>query len=56
LGRSLDELLAHPDLPEQSVVVPDETLSVGDIVVRQDGGEISAGLDAQLARLREELM
>ncbi|MCM2372813.1 FliH/SctL family protein [Aporhodopirellula aestuarii] len=56
LGRALDELLAHPDLPEQSVVVPDETLKVGDVVVRQDGGEISAGLDAQLSRLREELL
>lgn len=55
LGKSLDELLAHPDLPEQSVVIPDETLAIGDIVVRQDGGEISAGLDAQLNRLREEL-
>jgi flagellar assembly protein FliH len=56
LGKSLDELLAHPDLPEQSVVIPDETLAVGDIVVRQDGGEIQAGLDAQLQRLREELL
>lgn len=56
LGKPLDELLAHPDLPEESVVIPDETLAVGDIVVRQNGGEISAGLDAQLARLREELM
>ncbi len=56
LGKSLDELLAHPDLPEQSIVIPDETLAVGDIVVRQDGGEIQAGLDAQLQRLREELL
>ncbi|MFG0256093.1 MAG: flagellar assembly protein FliH, partial [Rhodopirellula sp. JB053] len=56
LGKPLDELLAHPDLPEQSVVIPDETLKVGDVVVRQDGGEISAGIDAQLDRLREELL
>jgi flagellar biosynthesis/type III secretory pathway protein FliH len=56
LGKQFDGLLANPDLPEQAVVVPDETLTVGDIVVRQDGGEIRAGLDAQLARLREELL
>lgn len=56
LGKSFDELLADPDLPEQAVVIPDETLTVGDVVVRQDGGEIRAGLDAQLQRLREELM
>lgn len=56
LGKQFDELLSSPDLPEQSVVIPDETLSVGDVVVRQDGGEIRAGLDAQLQRLREELL
>lgn len=56
LGKALDELLANPDLPEQSMVIPDETLKVGDVIVRQDGGEISAGLDAQLNRLREELL
>lgn len=56
LGKPFDELLANPDLPEQSVVIPDETLTIGDVVVRQDGGEIRAGLDAQLQRLREELM
>ena len=55
IGGVLDELLADPDLPEQSTVVPDDTLAVGDVVVRQDGGEIRAGLQAQLARLREEL-
>lgn len=56
LGRQFDELLSSPELPEQSVVIPDETLSVGDVVVRQDGGEIRAGLEAQLQRLREELL
>ena len=55
IGGALDELLADPDLPEQSTVLPDETLAVGDVVVRQDGGEIRAGLQAQLERLREEL-
>ncbi|SMP58955.1 Flagellar biosynthesis/type III secretory pathway protein FliH [Neorhodopirellula lusitana] len=56
LGRAFDDLLSNPDLPEQSMVVPDESLTVGDIVVRQDGGEIRAGINAQLERLREELL
>lgn len=56
LGKQFDELLADPDLPEQSTVIPDESVNIGDVVVRQDGGEIRAGLDAQLSRLREELL
>ncbi|MFK8113449.1 MAG: flagellar assembly protein FliH [Rubripirellula sp.] len=55
LGGALDELLADPSLPETSSVVPDESLGLHDVIVRQDGGEIHAGLDAQLDRLREEL-
>lgn len=55
LGPALRALLAHSDLPEESGVIADGTLGVGDVVVRQDGGEIHAGLDAQLQRLREEL-
>lgn len=55
LGPALHSLLAHSDLPEKSSVIADETLGVGDVVVRQDGGEVHAGLDAQLERLREEL-
>ncbi|MCC9645320.1 flagellar assembly protein FliH [Rhodopirellula sp. JC740] len=56
LGQRFDELLASPDLPEESCVIPDETLPVGEVVVRQEGGEIRAGLQAQLERLREEIL
>jgi flagellar assembly protein FliH len=55
LGQRFDELLASPDLPEESCVIPDETLPVGEVVVRQEGGEIRAGLQSQLERLREEM-
>lgn len=55
LGQSLDELLASPDFPEQTHVEPDESVAPGDVVVRQTGGEIRAGLTAQLERLREAL-
>ena len=56
LGQRFDELLASPDLPEESCVIPDETLPVGEVVVRQEGGEIRAGLQSQLERLREEIL
>ena len=55
LGQTLDELLASPDLPEQTHVEPDESLAKSDIVVRQAGGDIQAGLQAQLDRLTEML-
>ena len=55
LGEKLDELLASPDLPEQTQVVPDASLRRSDVVVRQTGGEIQAGLDAQIERLCELL-
>ncbi len=55
LGSALRDLLAHADLPETAAVIADETLAIDDVVVRQDGGEIHAGLHAQLERLREEL-
>lgn len=51
IGEQLDELLASPGLPEQSQVVPDASLPRSEISVRQTGGEIKAGLDAQLERL-----
>lgn len=53
IGEALDGLLAHPGLPESSAVVPDPTVDLGDVVVRQDGGEIRSGLNSQLERLRE---
>lgn len=55
LGQTLDELLAMPGMPEQAHVEADESLAVTDVVVRQSGGEIQAGLAAQLARLEELL-
>ena len=55
LGQSLDELLAGPGMPEQTQVVPDETVAKQGVVVRQPGGEIDAGLKAQLKRLEETL-
>lgn len=55
LGEALDQMLAAPGLPEQTHVEPDETLPRDAVVVRQVGGDIDAGLDAQLARLTELL-
>lgn len=55
IGQSLDNLLASPDFPEQSFVEPDESVGPTEIVVRQSGGEIHAGLNAQLKRLEELL-
>jgi flagellar assembly protein FliH len=55
LGEALDQMLAAPDLPEQTHVEPDESLARDSVVVRQVGGDISAGLDAQLDRLAEML-
>ena len=55
LGEKLDELLASPDLPESTYVVPDASLGRTEVVVRQTGGEIQAGLDAQISRLAELL-
>tara|TARA_R110002049_G_scaffold2750_8_gene22117 strand:- start:21491 stop:22177 length:687 start_codon:yes stop_codon:yes gene_type:complete len=55
LGQSLDELIASPDLPEKTHVEPDESLGRNDVVVRQVGGEVRAGLKDQLQRLEELL-
>jgi len=55
LGSDFDQLLASPDLPEQTHVVPDESVARNGVVVRQNGGKIDAGLQAQLARLEELL-
>lgn len=53
LGQALDEMLAAPDLPENTRVIPDESVAPTEVAVRQNGGEIQAGLDAQLRRLEE---
>ncbi|NND97009.1 MAG: flagellar assembly protein FliH [Pirellulaceae bacterium] len=55
LGESLDEMLSSPDLPEQTCVEPDDSVGHTEVVVRQTGGEIRAGLMAQLKRLEELL-
>lgn len=55
LGQAFDELLASSELPEQTHVEPDETVDRDAIVVRQNGGEVEAGLQAQLQRLQEML-
>ncbi len=55
LGEALDQMLVSPGLPEQTHVEPDETLARDAVVVRQVGGDIQAGMDAQLARLAELL-
>jgi flagellar assembly protein FliH len=53
LGQALDEMLSSPDLPENTRVVPDESVGPTEVAVRQSGGEIQAGLEAQLRRLEE---
>jgi flagellar assembly protein FliH len=55
LGPEFDQLLASPDLPEQTHVEPDESVDRHSVVVRQRGGSIDAGLQAQLDRLQELL-
>jgi flagellar assembly protein FliH len=55
LGPEFDQLLASPDLPEQTHVEPDESVDRSGVVVRQRGGSIDAGLRAQLDRLQELL-
>lgn len=55
LGQSLDELLRHPGLPEDTSIIPDESVPRDGVVVRQLGGEVVATLESQLGRLNELL-
>jgi flagellar assembly protein FliH len=55
LGTELDELLRTPGLPENSTIVPDESVARNGVKVRQLGGEVDAGLTAQLDTLRQLL-
>lgn len=55
LGEQFDEMLSAPDLPEEAHVVPDANLKKSEVAVRQTGGDIQAGLEAQLERLSELL-
>ncbi len=55
LGPAFDEMLNASDLPEQTTIEPDESVARDSVVVRQEGGDIQAGLQSQLARLGELL-
>lgn len=55
LGESLDKLLASPEFPEQTHVEADESVDRTEVIVRQPGGDIQAGLLARMDRLREML-
>ena len=55
VGDSLDQMLSGSDMPESVEVVADESLRETEVSVRQQGGEIQAGLIAQLRRLEELL-
>lgn len=53
MGPSLEALLSQPGLPEDTTLLADESVSRLGVVVRQQGGEVVATLDSQLARLAE---
>jgi flagellar assembly protein FliH len=55
LGADLEQLLRTPGLPEDSTLIPDESVARTGIIIRQLGGEVDAGLTAQLATLRRLL-
>lgn len=55
LGDQFESILQWSELPEQTEVRPDESVAIGDVSIRQTGGEIRAGLTAQLERLKELL-
>ncbi len=55
LGPALDELLNQPGLPEDTSIIPDESVLLDSVVVRQLGGEVTVTLQSQLQRLQELL-
>lgn len=55
LGDQFETILQWSELPEQTEVRPDESVAIGDVSIRQTGGEIRAGLTAQIQRLAELL-
>lgn len=55
LGDQLQSVLDWSELPEQTEIRPDESVAIGDVSIRQTGGEIRAGLSAQIQRLEELL-
>ncbi|MDC0288020.1 FliH/SctL family protein [bacterium] len=54
-GPAFETMVMAPSLPENTHIETDETMDRNEVVVRQDGGEIQAGLTAQLERLKELL-
>ncbi|MGI9467322.1 MAG: FliH/SctL family protein [Rubripirellula sp.] len=54
-GPAFETIVMSPSLPENTHVETDENLDRNEVIVRQDGGEINAGLTAQLERLKELL-
>ena len=54
-GPAFEAMVMAPGLPENTHIETDENLGLNDVVVRQSGGEIQAGLTAQLERLKELL-
>ena len=52
LGQTLDELLGQPGLPEETSIIPDESVPRDGVIVRQVGGEVVATLQSQLDSLR----
>lgn len=55
LGQTLDELLGQPGLPEETSIIPDESVPRDGVIVRQVGGEVVATLQSQLDSLRRLL-
>lgn len=55
LGQDIESLLRTPGLPEDSLLVPDETVEPWGVIVRQHGGQIDAGLSTQLDALQAML-
>ncbi len=55
LGQDIESLLRTPGLPEDSMLVPDESIEPWGVIVRQHGGQIDASLSTQLDSLQAML-
>ena len=54
-GEGFEKMVMTPGLPEKTRIETDEKIARDEVIVRQTGGEIQAGLTAQLDRLEELL-
>lgn len=54
-GEAFEKMVMTPGLPEKTLIETDEKIARDAVIVRQTGGEIQAGLIAQLDRLEELL-